>query len=164
MDVADFNPQCHVLPPLRAERDRDALRSALADSTLAALCSDHQPHEIDAKLAPFAETQPGVSALETLLALSLRLVDEEILPLSEAIDRITHAPARILGLSSGTLSSGATADLCLVDPQAEWELDADRLLSRGHNTPFHGWPFRGRVLRTLIDGHTVYTAGEEPAA
>lgn len=164
MDVADFNPQCHVLPPLRAERDRDALRSALADGTLAAICSDHQPHEIDAKLAPFAETQAGVSALETLLALSLRLVDEEILPLSEAIGRITHAPARVLGLAAGTLSPGAAADLCLVDPQAEWELDADRLLSRGRNTPFHGWLFRGRVLRTLIDGRTAYTAGEEPAA
>ena len=164
MDVADFNPQCHVLPPLRAERDRDALRAALADGSLAAICSDHQPHEIDAKLAPFADTQAGVSALETLLALSLRLVEEEVLPLAAAIGRVTHAPARILGLPCGTLSPGAAADLCLVDPQAEWELDADRLFSRGHNTPFHGWPFRGRVLRTLVDGRTVYTAGEEPAA
>lgn len=164
MDVADFNPQCHVRPPLRGERDRDALRAALAAGTLAALCSDHQPHEIDAKLAPFAETEPGISALETLLALTLRLVDEGTLPLAEAIARVTRAPARILGLDAGTLSPGAAADLCLIDPQAEWELDTERLLSRGHNSPFQGWPFRGRVRRTLIDGRTVYNADEAPRA
>ncbi|MEJ2654547.1 MAG: dihydroorotase [Acidihalobacter sp.] len=164
MDVADFNPQCRVLPPLRAERDRDALRDALADGTLSVLCSDHQPHEIDAKLAPFAEAQPGISALETLLPLSLRLVDEGVLPLAEAIARVTHAPADILGLPTGTLSAGAAADLCVFDPQAEWELDADQLLSRGHNTPFHGWPFRGRVRRTFIDGREVHAADGEPAA
>ncbi|WP_455385928.1 dihydroorotase [Acidihalobacter prosperus] len=164
MDVADFNPQCHVLPPLRAERDRDALRAALAAGTLSAVCSDHQPHELDAKLAPFAETRPGISALETLLALSLRLVDEGVLPLPEAIGRVTHAPAAILGLAAGTLSAGAAADLCLIDPQAEWELDADRLHSRGHNTPFHGWPFRGRVLRTFIAGREIFAADGETAA
>ncbi|APZ44483.1 dihydroorotase [Acidihalobacter ferrooxydans] len=164
MDIADFNPQCHVLPPLRSQRDQAALRAALADGTLTAVCSDHQPHEIDAKLAPFAETRPGISGLETLLALTLRLADEGVLTLREAIARVTAAPARILGVPAGTLSAGAPADLCLLDPDAEWELDADRLHSRGHNTPFHGWPLRGRVRRTLRGGHTVYLADEDPSA
>lgn len=164
MDVADFNPQCHVLPPLRAERDRDALRRALTDGTIAAICSDHQPHEIDAKLAPFAETLPGISGLETLLALTLRLVDDGLLPLPEAIGRVTCAPARVLGLDSGTLTPGALADVCLVEPDTQWELDADCLLSQGHNTPFHGWAFRGRVRRTLVGGCSVHVAEEETLA
>lgn len=164
MDLSDFNALCHVLPPLRDERDRDALRLALARGGLAALCSDHQPHEDDAKLMPFPATAAGISAVETLLPLALRLVDDGVLTLPEAVRRITSGPAQVLGLDTGTLTPGCVADICVFDPEAEWTLDADRLLSRGHNTPFHGWVLRGRVRHTLVEGATVYrsTAADDP--
>ncbi|AOV18103.1 dihydroorotase [Acidihalobacter aeolianus] len=164
MDLSDFNALCHVLPPLRDERDRDALRRALAQGRLAALCSDHQPHEDDAKLMPFPATAAGISAVETLLPLTLRLVDDGVLTLPEAVHRITSGPAQVIGLDAGTLVPGNVADVCVFDPEAEWTLDADRLLSRGHNTPFHGWVLRGRVRHTLVEGATVYrsTVADDP--
>lgn len=156
MDVADFNSQCHVTPPLRTQRDRDGLRAGLARGTLAAICSDHQPHEPDAKLAPFSATEPGISSLDTLLPLSLRLVDEDVLTLSEVLACLTHKPAQILGLEAGTLSTGAPADICIFDPQRYWELTESTLLSRGRNTPFMGWEFKGRVTHTVLAGKIVY--------
>lgn len=158
-DIGYFNTQCHVRPPLRALRDRDALRAALASGVIGAICSDHQPHEPDAKLAPFAESAPGISGLETLLPLSLRLVDEKLLSLSEAIARLTMNPAQILGVECGSLSVGATADVCIFDPKAQWTLSADKLVSRGRNTPFLGWEFTGRVTHTLVGGDVVFEAG-----
>ena len=157
-DIGYFNTQCHVRPPLRALRDRDALRVALANGVIGAICSDHQPHEPDAKLAPFAESSPGISGLETLLPLSLRLVDEKLLSLSEAIARLTVHPAQILGVECGSLSVGATADVCIFDPKARWTLSADKLVSRGRNTPFLGWEFTGRVTHTLVGGDVVFEA------
>lgn len=158
-DIGYFNTQCHVRPPLRALRDRDALRAALASGVIGAICSDHQPHEPDAKLAPFAESAPGISGLETLLPLSLRLVDEKLLTLPEAIARLTVHPAQILGVECGSLSIGATADVCIFDPKARWTLSADKLVSRGRNTPFLGWEFTGRVTHTLVGGEVVFEAG-----
>ena len=158
-DIGFFNTQCHVRPPLRALRDRDALRAALASGVIGAICSDHQPHEPDAKLAPFAESAPGISGLETLLPLSLRLVDEKLVSLSEAIARLTMNPAQILGVECGSLSVGATADVCIFDPKAQWTLSADKLVSRGRNTPFLGWEFTGRVTHTLVGGDVVFEAG-----
>lgn len=157
-DIGYFNTQCHVRPPLRALRDRDALRAALASGVIGAICSDHQPHEPDAKLAPFAESAPGISGLETLLPLSLRLVDEKLLSLAEAIARLTVHPAQILGVECGSLSVGATADVCIFDPKARWTLSADKLVSRGRNTPFLGWEFTGRVTHTLVGGDVVFEA------
>ena len=157
-DIGYFNTQCHVRPPLRALRDRDALRAALASGVIGAICSDHQPHEPDAKLAPFAESAPGISGLETLLPLSLRLVEEKLLSLSEAIARLTVHPAQILGVECGSLSVGATADACIFDPKAHWTLSADKLVSRGRNTPFLGWEFTGRVTHTLVGGEVVFEA------
>lgn len=157
-DIGYFNTQCHVRPPLRALHDRDALRAALASGVIGAICSDHQPHEPDAKLAPFAESAPGISGLETLLPLSLRLVEEKLLSLSEAITRLTVNPAQILGLECGSLSIGATADVCIFDPKAHWTLSVDKLVSRGRNTPFLGWEFTGRVSHTLVGGEVVFEA------
>jgi len=156
IDVSDFNSQCHVLPPLRTQRDRDALRDALAKGTLQAICSDHQPHEADAKLAPFAATAPGISTLETLLPLSLRLVTDGVMSLSEVIARLTHQPARLLGMELGILGTGAVADLCLFDTDEEWELNPEQMLSRGRNTPFTGWQFKGRTALTIFNGEIVY--------
>ncbi len=160
MDVGHFNPHCHVRPPLRTQRDRDALRAALASGVITAICSDHQPHDRDAKLAPFPSTEPGISALETLLPLTLRLVDEGVLSPLEAIARLTLHPARVLGQALGSLEVGAIADICLFDPQRHWTVTEQGLLSRGKNTPFLGWELKGKVVATLLKGHVVFR--EEP--
>ncbi|MHB8472940.1 MAG: dihydroorotase [Gammaproteobacteria bacterium] len=156
MDIMGFNSQCHVLPPLRTQRDRDGLREGVARGVLTAVCSDHQPHERDAKLAPFIDTEPGISSLETLLPLMLRLVDEGVLSLSQALARLTHGPAQTLGIESGTLAVGASADLCLFDPARVWRVDPHQFLSRGHNTPFAGWELQGRVMMTVLEGRVVF--------
>jgi len=159
MDVDGFNSLCHVRPPLRSERDRNGLRQALADGVIGAICSDHQPQDRDAKLAPFAATEPGISALETLLPLTLRLVEEGVLSLSEAIARLTVGPARILGIDAGHLAPGAAADLCIVDPAQHWDVTEEALLSAGKNTPFLGWEMKGRVTHTLLGGRLVHQPG-----
>jgi len=154
--LADFDANCHVRPPLRSREDRDALRAGVAAGVLSAVCSDHQPHEPDAKLAPFAQSGPGISALETLLPLTLRLVDDKLLTLPEAIALLTNKPAEIIGVDTGQLGVGATADVCIFDPEARWVLTENSLVSRGHNTPFLGQEFRGRVTHTLIGGKLVF--------
>ncbi len=155
-DIGYFDTQCHVRPPLRSTRDRDALRAALASGVLGAICSDHQPHEPDAKLAPFAESEPGISGLETLLPLTLKLVSDKVISLNEAIALLTSKPAEILGLEAGTLSVGATADVAIIDPKAHWTLAAEHMRSRGRNSPFLGWEFTGRVTHTLVGGEVVF--------
>jgi dihydroorotase len=154
-DLLGFDSQCHVRPPLRAARDRDALRDGLASGVLGALCSDHQPHEPDAKQAPFGDTEPGVSSLDTLLALSLRLARDGVLPLPTLIERLTWGPARILGLDGGHLGVGAPADVCVFDPEAVWRVTGDGLHSRGQNSPFLSWELRGRTTHTLLEGRLV---------
>lgn len=156
LDVADFNSLCHVRPPLRSQRDRDGLRQALADGVINAVCSDHQPHDRDAKLAPFAATEPGISALETLLPLTLRLAEEGVMTLGEAISRLTCEPARILGIEAGRLNPGTIADICIFDSEQLWSVSEEKLVSAGKNTPFLGWEMKGRVTHTLLEGRLVY--------
>jgi dihydroorotase len=163
-DIGYFNTQCRVRPPLRARADRDGLREALKHGTLAAVCSDHQPHEPDAKLAPFAEAEPGISGLETLLPLTLKLVDDGLLTLNQAIALLTRRPAEILGIDAGHLGVGATADVCIFDPTAHWTLSAGQLVSRGRNSPFLGWPLRGRVTHTVVGGNPVFELPATPTA
>lgn len=157
-DVSGFDGRYHVHPPLRTQSDRDGLRTGVAHGVLEAVCSDHQPHEADAKRAPFPATEPGISGLETLLPLTLRLVAEGSIDLPAAIARLTSGPARILGIAHGTLTPGAAADVCVFDPHRPWRLDPATLHSRGHNTPFLGWEFEGRVTHTLVDGRLVFEA------
>jgi len=155
-DIVGFDSNCHVSPPLRTKEDRETLRSAIADGTIGAICSDHQPHEADAKEAPFPSTAPGISALETLLPLTLRLVEEKVLSLPDAIARLTSGPAQILGLPLGRLDIGRSADVCIIDPKRQWQLKAEEMLSCGHNTPFLGWEFSSQVTHTLLEGRLVY--------
>jgi dihydroorotase len=141
---------------LRRRRDRDALRKALAKGVLAAVCSDHQPQDPDAKKLPFDATEPGISALESWLPLILRLVDEGVLTLPQAIASLTSHPAEILGVSAGALTPGAGADICIFDPDALWTLSEDNMLSSGTNTPFLGESLKGKVRCTLYGGRIVY--------
>jgi len=156
-DVSDFDSQCHVLPPLRTVDDRQQLRDALQSGTFQAICSDHQPHEPDAKMGPFPATEPGISGLDSLLPLALRLVEENILTLPELIRRLTSGPARILGLPAGTLTEGAAADICIFNPELTWLLDTRSMRSQGHNTPFAGWEMKGRAVHTILGGRLVYS-------
>ena len=156
IDLLGFNSQCHVRPPLRTQRDMEGLRKGIADGVVTAICSDHQPHEADAKLAPFGATEPGISGLETLLPLSLRVVDDGVLSMAQMISSLTHQPAAILGIKAGTLSIGQRADICIFNPERYWTLDSYSMLSRGHNTPFLNWEMKGEVTRTLLGGKTVY--------
>ncbi len=155
-DLEGFDSNCHVNPPLRATADRSGLRAAVARGDIEAICSDHQPHEEDAKLAPFPATEAGASALETLLPLTLRLVAEGVLDLPSAIARLTVGPAEILGISAGRLDVGAAADVCVFDPQTRWTVSRATLVSQGCNTPFLGRTLQGRVSWTLLAGRIVF--------
>ncbi len=157
MDIGEFDSQCHVRPPLRGQRDLQGLREGLSKGTITAICSDHQPHEADAKLNPFIETEAGISALETLLPLTLRFAEETRVSLSDAIGKVTIEPARIIGLEAGSLSLGAAADVIVIDPEIYWKVAPENLISRGHNTPFLDWDMKGRVSQTLLSGRQVFS-------
>ncbi len=153
MDVADFNPNCHLYPPLRSQRDREAIRAAVAEGVIDAVCSDHAPVDDDAKERPFQEAEPGATGLELLLPLTLRWGRETGLGLGQALDYVTRRPAEILGVDAGHLGVGAPADLCLFDPEAWWQVTPGSLRSLGKNSPFLGMEVPGRVRYTIIDGH-----------
>jgi dihydroorotase len=154
--VNGFNADAHLIPPLRTKADRDGLRAALAAGAVTAICSDHRPHEPDAKLRPFPQTEPGMSALETLLPLTLALVAEDVLDLRRALACVTCNPADILERPVGRLQAGAIADLCIFDPDETWVVGDDTLVSRGKNTPLRGATLRGRVRTTLLAGRVVF--------
>lgn len=156
MDIGFFNANCHLIPPLRSQRDRDALREALADGTVDALCSDHAPVDDDAKLLPFAEAEPGATGLELLLPLTLKWAKEMGVSLSVAIARVSAEPARVLALNNGHLGVGQPADLCIFDPEQYWKVEPGSLKSQGRNTPFLGMELQGKVKYTLVEGHVVY--------
>lgn len=160
-DLVGFDAMCHVLPPLRAAADREALREGLRRGVLGAICSDHQPHEADAKINPFPLTEPGISGLDTLLALGLQLVEEGVLSPLQLAQRLSLGPARVLGVEAGSLSAGATANLVLLDPAARREVRRENLLSAGRNTPFLGRQLPGRVHLTLHRGNAVYRAAQD---
>lgn len=156
MDIGYFDSNCHLVPPLRALSDREALRAGLRDGTINAICSDHAPVDEDAKLLPFAEAEAGAVGLELLLPLTLKWATEMKIPLAAALAKITVEPARILGLDAGHLSAGALADVCIFDPNQYWTVEASELKSQGKNTPFLGTELQGRVKYTLVDGNIVH--------
>ncbi|MGB0466435.1 MAG: dihydroorotase [Pontibacterium sp.] len=156
-NVNGFNSDFHLIPPLRSQLDRAGLRQALLAGGIQALCSDHQPHEAAAKEAPFAATEPGMAGLETLLPLSLMLVDQGLLDLSQVLDKLTAQPAQILGLQAGTLKPGSAADICLFDPDERWTLTPEASFSKGKNTPFMGHELKGRVKQTFVNGETMFS-------
>jgi dihydroorotase len=155
-DIQSFDSNYHVIPPLRSRHDVNGLRARLGSNALMCICSDHQPHEPDAKLAPFPTTEPGISSLETLLPLTLKLSQETSLSLSDAIALVTSKPAQLLGIDAGQLSIGAAADICVFDAQQEWQLTADNIHSEGKNTPFLNQTLQGRVTHTFVEGELVY--------
>ena len=156
-DIEPFNSAYHVLPPFRTKDDKQQLRESLLNGTISAICSDHQPHDLDAKLGAFPETEPGISSLETLLPLTLDLVQANAITLSQGIALLTHKPAKILGLKKGSLSSGLTADICIFNPSLSWKVNQENWKSAGHNTPYWGETLTGRVTHTIKSGEIIYT-------
>ena len=158
VDIGYFDSQYRVDPPFRSQRDRDAIRAAVADGTVDAICSDHTPVDDDAKLLPFGEAEPGVTSLELLLPLTLKWAGEAGVALPAALAKITCDAAPILGIEAGgRLQPGAPADLCLFDPNEHWVVQADSLRSQGKHTPYMGRELQGRVRVTLVGGRIVYS-------
>lgn len=155
-DIAYFDTNCHLKPPLRTQRDKDALRAGLADGTIDAICSDHTPVDDDAKQAPFAEAEIGATGLELLLPLTLKWAAEEKINPLQAIRLITQAPTKMLGIAAGELSPNSNADLCIFDANEYWKVCPEALRSQGRNTPFSGLELAGKVKYTLVHGQIVY--------
>ncbi|UCO98537.1 dihydroorotase [Metapseudomonas lalkuanensis] len=155
--LIDFSSLYHVQPPLRTRADRDALREAVKSGVINAISSHHQPHEPDAKLAPFGATEPGMSGVELLLPLAMTLVQDGLLDLPTLLARLTVGPARALRLPAGRLAVGAPADVVLFDPQAS-TLAGETWKSKGDNCPFIGHCLPGKVRYTLVDGRIIFEA------
>ncbi len=153
--VKGYNTNAKMNPPLRTEKDRQSVRQALADGTLDAIATDHAPHSILEKDLEFNRAMNGIIGLETSFALSLRLVADGVLSLEQLVERMSKTPAQILGIDN-SLAAGNPADITLIDEKAEWTVVASELHSKSANTPFEGWTMKGRAVRTIVDGKTVY--------
>jgi dihydroorotase len=154
--VKTYDTNFKMNPPVRAERDRDAILEGLADGTLEIIASDHAPHctyekEVEFDFAPF-----GIIGLETELALSLELVKKKVIDLRALVEKLTVNPARLLRLNKGTLSMGADADVTVIDLKREWTYDVAASASKSRNSPFHGWKFCGRAAATVVNGEIVW--------
>ena len=165
VDMGYFDSRMRLNPPLRQQRDRDALRAALLDGCIDALVSDHTPVDEDEKALPFAESVAGATGLELLLSLALKWSMDSGLDLTHALAVVTSRPAAVLGTalgplaqSAGRLAVGSVADVCVLDPNASWVVAPAALRSQGRNTPFSGYELSGRVRATLVGGHLAYAA------
>ncbi len=169
-DIGYFDSRARLNPPLRQQRDRDALRAGLADGTVDALVSDHTPVDEDAKTLPFAEAEAGATGLELLLSLALKWGQDSGAGLTRALAVLTSAPAGVLGGALGTLQAsigrlaeGGVADVCIFDPAAEWTVTADALRSQGKHTPFSGYALPGRVRATIFAGQVAFESAVPPS-
>ena len=156
-DMLPYDSHYHVLPPLRSVQDRDVLITAVQSDIIDCICSDHQPHDIDAKLGAFPETEPGISALETVLPLMLRLLAQEKLELIQGIAKLTAEPAGILGVNAGSIAVGDMADVCIFDPEKQWQINAETWQSQGRNTPYWQETMQGKVTYTIQAGKIIYS-------
>lgn len=154
--VRGYDTNAKMNPPLRSQEDVTAVRAGLADGTIDAIATDHAPHHIDEKNVEFAIAMNGIVGLETMLPLTLKLVEDNVIDLNQAIALMSCQPAAVIGIDRGTLSKGAVADIALIDPNKVWEVVAEELLSKSKNTPFGGWKMKGSVMKTLLAGKTVF--------
>jgi dihydroorotase len=156
--IQNFDTRFKINPPLRSQADVDALLEGIADGTLSILCSDHAPHadfekEVEFDAAPF-----GIIGLETELGLFLDLLVHKYrkIDIPRLIEMYTVEPTRLLKIEAGTLSIGARADVTLIDPEREWAVRVDQFESASRNSPFNGWKLKGRAVRTIVEGKTVW--------
>ena len=151
-----YNTHAKMNPPLRTSADVQAIKDGLRDGTIDVIATDHAPHATQEKQQEFTEAPFGIVGLETALSLTLALVEEGVLTLESAIDKLSTAPAKAFSLNAGTLAVGAPADVAIVDPDRQWEVDPSRFRSKSRNTPFAGWTVKGRVTTTIVSGRVVY--------
>jgi dihydroorotase len=156
--VRGFNTLAKMNPPLRTWQDVQAIKEGLRDGTIDVIATDHAPHATQEKQQGFTEAPFGIVGLETAFSLTLALVEEGILSLESAIEKLSTAPARAFGLQKGTLAVGADADVAIIDPQAHWEIDPAKFRSKSRNTPFAGWKVKGLVTATVVGGRVVFEA------
>jgi dihydroorotase len=156
--VRGYNTNAKMNPPLRTGDDVAAIKAGLADGTIDAIATDHAPHHSDEKDVEFALASNGIIGLETALPLSLTLVQDKVLDLPALISKLSLNPARILGISRGTLEAGAVADLTIIDPEREWTVDAARLASKSKNSPYLGTAMKGQATYTIVGGKIVHKA------
>lgn len=159
--IREYDTNAKVNPPLKSGKDVKAVIKGLKDGTIDVVATDHAPHNVEEKNVEFNLASFGMVGLETALALVLtKLVNSKALTLKSAIEKLTSAPARILNLNKGTLKVGADADIVIVDPKAEWKVDAAQFASKSRNTPFNGWKLKGKVLYTIVGGKVVVKDGK----
>jgi len=154
--VRGYNTHAKMNPPLRSADDVQAVRDGLADGTIDAIATDHAPHHYDEKNVEFNVALNGIVGLETALPLSLRLVDEGVLSLTQAIELLTVNPSKILGINRGTLSVGCLADITVIDPNVKWEINSETFESKSRNTPFDHWSVKGKAILTICNGRISY--------
>ena len=156
--VRGYNTYAKMNPPLRTWKDVQAIKEGLRDGTIDVIATDHAPHATQEKQLGFTEAPFGIVGLETALPLTFALVDEGVLSLESAVDKLSTAPAKVFGLAKGTLAVGADADVAIVDQQEQWEVDPAKFRSKSRNTPFAGWKVKGRVTTTIVGGRVVFEA------
>ena len=154
--IREYNTNAKMNPPLRTRKDVEAIKSALKDGTIDAIATDHAPHATHEKQREFEYAPFGIVGLETALGLSLLLVEEGVLTLTQMVRALTTGPAQAFGLAKGTLAAGADADITIVDADMQWIVEPDTFRSRGRNTPFGGWKLKGRVVNTVVSGRVIY--------
>ncbi len=159
--VIGYDTNAKMNPPLRTPEDVQAIKRGLAEGVLDVIATDHAPHSTLEKDVEFDRAAFGIIGLETALPLTLKLVEEGVLSLPEAIKKLSHNPATILGVTGGSLREGGPADLAIIDPEEEYTLKAEDIQSRSKNSPFIGQPLRGRNLLTMIGGRIVWKRGAE---
>jgi dihydroorotase len=150
--VEGYNTNAKVNPPLRRKEDVEAIRKGLKDNTIDVIATDHAPHHCDEKLGEFDLAPSGISGFETSIGLSMKLVDEGVLTLSQLIEKMALNPSKIVGLRKGTLTQGADADIVVLDTHNEYTVASARFRSKGKNTPFEGWKLNARPVATIAKG------------
>ena len=157
-DIGFFDSNARLTPPLRSQRDRDAISAALKDGTIDAICSDHTPVDDDEKLLPFAEASPGATGLELLLSLALKWAEDSRgdVSLTLALSKISQHAAKVAGVPAGQIAVGHAADICIFDPATRWKVEAKALASQGKHTPFLGYELPGVVKATIVSGHIAF--------
>ena len=159
-DIPENDANYKMNPPVRSRRDLEALRQGLHDDVFDVISTDHAPHSAEEKAGGFEKSPFGIVGSETAVALTItELVDKGVLTPMQMAEKMSYNPAKILGIDKGSLAVGKTADIVIIDPEARYTIDVNSFASKGKNTPFHGWQVKGKVLRTIVAGKTVFDAG-----
>ncbi len=157
--VEGYDTDAKMNPPLRNPEDVNALIEGLVDGTIGSIATDHAPHSVVEKDVEFANAANGIIGLETAFSLVYGLVSEGRLTLKRAIEALTVSPAEVIGLNCGILRVGTSADITIIDLEAQWRVEADKIVSKSKNTPYIGQMMKARIERTIVGGKTVFIAG-----